>query len=269
VLLQVTDSRSRPPRISDLSVTGYVTSYLQAILDRDRETAESIVLDAAKQRGMINGLRIIAAAQNKILELWGQYVIGVGDVRFAKQLSLSTITILANQSLKARVIRGRIGSRILLRCVEGEFDYEAMRRLAELLAHSGWKGEFYGPDSPISQVLAAVRAEGKRFDAIYLSAALLSDTATLAETIQELKEEPLLSDARTVIVDTPQGYQTGERHASYWFTFTTDTANTTLVPLMIHRLLSPRVMHTLLAPDTFRPREPAFKELAVQTRMRS
>jgi len=218
---------------------------------------------------MTTGLRVIAAAQNKIMELWGQYVIGVGDVRFARELNLSTIAILANQSLNARVFRGRIGSRILLRFVEGEFDHGALNRLVELLAHSGWKGGFYGPDAPTSQVLAAVRAEGKRFDVIYLSAALLSDTPTLVETIQELKEEPLLSDARIVIIDTPQGYRKRERRASYWFTLTTDAAKTTLVLLMIQRLLTPQVMHTLLAPDDFRPREPnQSKELTVLTRIR-
>jgi methanogenic corrinoid protein MtbC1 len=181
---------------------GFVSRYVRAVLDKDRQKAQSLILDLARSKdNMTQIFDVIAEAQMEIGKLWARNVISVADEHFATQVALDTIAIVANQfrSRRAPPSRERTGNTLLLSCVEGEYHYVGLKMFAEILANYGWNVQFLGPSVPLAEVLKSVRARGKPVDLVCLSITMSFNMSILTDTIKQLRREPLLSGAKIVV----------------------------------------------------------------------
>lgn len=184
-----------------MAARGCVARYLRAVLDKDKQRAQSVILDLAKRKQLTEVFDVIAATQIEIGKLWARNVISVADEHFATQVALDTIAIVANQfrSKQAPLSREKPGNTLLLSCVEGEYHYVGLKMFAEILANYGWNVQFFGPSVPLAEVLKSVRARGKLVNLVCLSITMSFNISILTDTIKKLRQEPLLSAAKIVV----------------------------------------------------------------------
>lgn len=55
-----------------MAARGCVARYLRAVLDKDKQRAQSVILDLAKRKQLTEVFDVIAATQIEIGKLWAQ-----------------------------------------------------------------------------------------------------------------------------------------------------------------------------------------------------
>jgi methanogenic corrinoid protein MtbC1 len=172
-----------------------VSSYLHAVLDKDREAAEAVVqgmVDGGSSLAEIYG--VLGAAQVEIGALWERGVITVSDEHFATEIALGCIPMAAE---KLRKFRRELKGYAVLCPVEGEFHWVGLRMLAELLRNDGWEAELLD-SAPSVSTLGGIAAR-KRVNLFCLSATMPSNVARAAEVINLIRKQPAFKSAKVLV----------------------------------------------------------------------
>jgi len=171
------------------------SSYLHAVLDRDRKGAEELV------QGMINGgssltgiYGVLGAAQVEIGALWERGVITVSDEHFATEITLGCIPMAAE---KLRKFRRQLKGSAVLCPVGGEFHLVGLRMLAELLRNEGWEAELL-ESAPTESTLREMAAR-KHVNLFCLSATMPSNVARAAEAINLIHKQPAFKSTKVLV----------------------------------------------------------------------
>ena len=172
--------------------------YLQAVLNKDRAEAESIIawLIEELDHDLIKIFKILSEVQVEIGELWAKNIITAADEHFATPVTLDMISFSSNKVGRSET---RAGSAVMLSCVEGEFHYVGLKMFAEILAKEGWDVQFLGQSLPVRHIVDTLKKKGSKIDLICLSVTILFNLSSLIETIRALRRETLLKDV-TIIV---------------------------------------------------------------------
>lgn len=199
-------------------------AYLQAVLDRDKARAESVV-DSLIESGhrLLPILEVLGEAQVEIGNLWAEKTISVADEHFATGVTMEMIEKAARR-LRVQGVPRR-GSAVLLNCVEGEFHYVGLRMFSFLLSSEGWDVEFIERSISLPRVLEYLRGLGKRFDLVCLSLTMDYNIDSLVRTLRSLRADPLFKDSTIVVgsrllgskkkKEIVTGTASGERLADY------------------------------------------------------
>ena len=173
-------------------------AYLQAILDKDRTKAISIITRLIEQGyGLVQIFRVLSEAQVEIGELWAKNIITVADEHFATQVTLDMIALASSRITKSSL---RVGSAAVLSCVEGEFHYVGLKMFAEILVKEGWDVQFLGQSLPIRHIIDTLKKKkGGKVDLICLSVTIPFNISSLVDTIRALREEPVLKEAVIIV----------------------------------------------------------------------
>lgn len=171
-----------------------VVRYVKAVLARDQAGSQTVILEFLdKNHTMPETFDILTRALVEIGNLWERGVITVADEYFGTQTVLENISMIANH-FRNRTPKAKIGSALLLSSA-GEFHYVGLKMFAELLTHSGWAVEFYGPSVPIAEILKSIRARKEKIDLVCLSVTMQFNIDTLMETVRILRGEATLASA--------------------------------------------------------------------------
>ncbi len=170
------------------------SEYLQAVLEKNRKGAESIVLRmVASGTSPLDIFGVLGAAQVEVGRLWESGSITVSDEHFATQVTEECIAIGGDRLKKFR--REPLGYAVLC-TAEGEFHAVGVRMLAELLRIEGWEADVVVPISVLS-----LRALGNknRIDLICISSTIQSSAAGVLKTVERIRSEELLKGAKVLV----------------------------------------------------------------------
>jgi len=176
-------------------LVGRVSSYLHAVLDKDRKAAEVLVqgmIDQGSSLADIYG--VLGAAQVEIGALWERGVITVSDEHFATEVTLECIPMAAE---KLRKFRREVKGYAVLCPAEGEFHFVGLKMLAELLRNEGWEVELRD-SAPTASNLGGLTAQ-RHVDLFCLSATMPSNVARVAEAIRIIRREPAFKSAKVLV----------------------------------------------------------------------
>jgi len=129
--------------------------YLDALLRGDRRAASEMIL-AAVDGGV--GLRdiylqVFQPCQRELGRLWQTRRISVAQEHFC---TAATQTVMSQ--LYPRLFAGeRNGHRIALACVGGELHEIGARMVADFFELEGWDSSFYGANTPVRDIVAALQ----------------------------------------------------------------------------------------------------------------
>lgn len=130
------------------------SSYLQAMLDRQRDKAAHLIEEAVDAGNALRDiyLQVFQPVQYEVGWLWQSGQITVGHEHYctnATQLIMST--------LYPRLFQGERGPRRMLgACVQGELHEMGMRMLTDFFEMEGWNTDYLGANTPREAVVSAL-----------------------------------------------------------------------------------------------------------------
>jgi methanogenic corrinoid protein MtbC1 len=171
------------------------SAYLQAVLGRDRASAERLVREMIEGNAPLAEIyAVLGAAQVEIGLLWERGTITVSDEHFATEVTLGCIPMAADRLRKFK--RESTGFSFLS-TVDGEFHAVGLIMLSELLRSEGWESElhFSGPLLPALKDLAGRR----RVDLFCLSATMPSNALRVAEAARDIRRMQAFKTAKILV----------------------------------------------------------------------
>lgn len=171
-----------------------VERLVEALLDGDREAAETLLLDVLETVAFSEAVdEFVRPAMAEIGDRWADNAITVADEHLATAVMQ---TALARAYREARA-EAPGESRMLLACVEGNDHALGLRTLADAFELGGWSVRHLGADVP-TQALAD-QVERWRPDVVCLSVSMPDQRRTAEDAIGRIREA-LGDEAPTVLV---------------------------------------------------------------------
>ena len=154
--------------ISDSDDLGRLArDYLRAVLDRRRDQAAALVVDAVQSGVAVRDvyLRVFAPAQYEVGRLWQ-----LNQVSVAQEHYCTATTQLVMSRLYPYVFATeRNGLTMIGCCVSGELHELGMRMVADFFELDGWDTSYLGPVSDPRRVAEEVAARGAHLACISVS----------------------------------------------------------------------------------------------------
>jgi methanogenic corrinoid protein MtbC1 len=154
-----------------------------ALLEGDRERAEGMILDAARDSRTVPGLvlGVLAPAQEEVGRMWLAGEVNVAEEHFA---TATTKAVMAELS-QLNHHRPTHGKTVLAAAVTGNYHDLGLHMVSGLFENYGWRSIQLGADVPISDLVQSV--ESFEVDLLLLSAALSTQLPTLKDTIEAVR----------------------------------------------------------------------------------
>lgn len=171
------------------------SDYLQAVLNKDKASAEEVVLAMIREGSSLADVyQVLGAAQVEIGSLWERGTITVSDEHFATGVTLDCIPMAAD---RLRPFRREPGCLAYLSPAEGEFHVVGLRMLSELLRSEGWETALVtsGVLHPVSRELVA----NKKVDLFCLSATMPSNVLKMVQAVQAIMRAPEFAAAKILV----------------------------------------------------------------------
>ena len=171
------------------------SDYLQAVLNKDKASAEKIVLAVIKENSSLAEVYwVLGAAQVEIGSLWERGSIAVSDEHFATGVTLDCISMAAD---RLRTFRREPAGFAYLSPVEGEFHVVGLRMLSELLHSEGWETAI-NTSGTLQPVLGGLMAN-RKVDLVCLSATMPSNAPRVVQAVQTIMRVPEFAAAKVLV----------------------------------------------------------------------
>jgi methanogenic corrinoid protein MtbC1 len=172
-----------------------VSAYLQAVLNRNRGSAEQVVREMIEGGArLVEIYGVLGAAQVEVGLLWEKGVITVSDEHFSTEVTVGCIPMAADAFRKFR--REPAGFSFLS-AGDGEFHVVGLKMLSELLQGEGWETELH-LQGPLSSALGELAAR-RRVDLFCLSATMPSNVPGVVEAARAIRGIPVFRTARILV----------------------------------------------------------------------
>jgi len=180
---------------SNPRLDGRTSSYLHAVLSKDRRSAYALVQKLIDEGEPLSKIyEALGAAQVEVGLLWEKGVITVSDEHFATGVTLECVSMAAERLKK---FRRETAGFVVLCPVEGEFHNVGLRMMSELLRQDGWETELRDSGPPLS-VIKEVK-DRKRVDLFCFSATMPASVPRVAEAIRAVRDEPAFRSAKILV----------------------------------------------------------------------
>jgi methanogenic corrinoid protein MtbC1 len=173
-----------PDEPTDDRIKELADAFLEALLAGDEVEAEIAVreaMDAELSSAEIDE-EMIAPALWLVGELWERGKISVADEHLATEIALR---VLALQREAQRVVRSRLGRRVMLATPTGELHVVALRMVENLLRGAGYDVVMLGPDVP-AKALGDV-ATRLRIDVVCMSLTMAGRRSEILSAIDNVR----------------------------------------------------------------------------------
>jgi MerR family transcriptional regulator, light-induced transcriptional regulator len=160
-------------------------SYLDALLEGNRQLAGKIVLDAVKSGLSVREayLNVFQITQREVGRLWQ-----INQLSVAQEHFCSAATQMIMSQLYPYIFNGeRKNRRMIMACVGGELHEIGARMVADFFEMEGWDTYFLGANTPLESILPIARK--KQIDLLGLSATITLHVSKVRDIIQELHSE--------------------------------------------------------------------------------
>jgi len=171
------------------------SDYLQAVLNKDKASAEEVVLAMIREGSSLADVYwVLGAAQVEIGSLWERGTITVSDEHFATSVTLDCISMAAD---RLRTFRREPEGLAYLSPAEGEFHVVGLRMLSELLRSEGWETAINtsGALQPVLRELVANR----KVNLFCLSATMPSNVPRVVQAVQAIMRAPEFAAAKILV----------------------------------------------------------------------
>jgi len=161
------------------------TRYLEAQLAGDRRAALGVVIDEGLGGGhSVHELHtnVLQAAQSEIGRLWQQNRIGIAQEHMATAIS----HVVASRLFEEATPEPRVGKRIMVACVQGEFHEFPARLVADFLDLGGFDVLYLGANVPTDHLVAMLRDTTP--DVLALSVTMSFNVPALREALARARE---------------------------------------------------------------------------------
>ena len=169
--------------------------YLRAVLDRDKASAEEIVLTTIKEGSSLSDVySLLGRAQVEVGSLWERGSITISDEHFATSVALDCISLAAD---KLRSFRREQAGFAYLSPANGEFHVVGLRMLSELLRLDGWETTLNhsGTLQPALRELTAKR----NVDLFCFSATMPSNVPRAIEAARAIRRTAAFKTAKILV----------------------------------------------------------------------
>jgi MerR family transcriptional regulator, light-induced transcriptional regulator len=179
----------------DSALDQYKSDYLRAVLNKDKGSAEEVMLKMIEE-GLSLGevYQILGRAEVEVGSLWERGSITVSDEHYATDVTIGCVSMAAD---RLRTFRRESAGFAYLSPVDGEFHVVGLQMLSELLRNKGWDTQLRlsGTLQPALKALAA----GRMVDLFCLSATMSSNIPRVAEAAQMIRETRAFKDAKILV----------------------------------------------------------------------
>jgi MerR family transcriptional regulator, light-induced transcriptional regulator len=173
----------------------YRSDYLHAVLNREKATAEEVVLAMIREGSSLADVyRVLGAAQVEVGSLWERGSITVSDEHFATGVTLDCVSMAAD---RLRTFRREPTGFAYLSPAEGEFHIVGLMMLSELLRSDGWETALNrsGTLQPALRELTANR----KVKLFCLSATMPSNVPGVVKAVQAIRRTPAFGAAKILV----------------------------------------------------------------------
>ncbi len=158
--------------------------FNKALLDGDRKTASSLILDAVEKGTPIEDIymHVFQKSQYEVGRLWLNNKITVAKEHFC---SAATQQIMS-QLYPYIFARERIGRNMVAASIGGELHEIGIRMVADFFEMKGWDTYYLGANTPTDSILYSI--EENNADLVGLSIAIPYQIGLLKNTIERIRE---------------------------------------------------------------------------------
>jgi len=158
--------------------------YLEAILEGDRTTAESLILTSLDEDVTIAEIyeRILAPAQARLGRMWHRGEITVADEHFGSATTQAVMSLLRPQFDRAKPN----GRALVATSTPGDLHEIGLRMVTDLFEIDGWNVVYLGANTPTADLIELL--DRRRPDLLALSVStglMLRDAGEMVERIRE------------------------------------------------------------------------------------
>jgi methanogenic corrinoid protein MtbC1 len=171
------------------------SDYLHAVLNKDKTSAEGIVLRMIEEGLSLGDVyQILGSAEVEVGSLWEKGSITVSDEHYATDVTIGCVAMAADRFRTFR--RGPVGF-AYLSPADGEFHVVGLRMLSELLRSNGWDTALL-LSGTLQSALKALAA-GRRVDLFCLSATMPSNVPRVVEAVRAIRRTPAFKDTKILV----------------------------------------------------------------------
>jgi methanogenic corrinoid protein MtbC1 len=159
--------------------------YLDAQLSGDRRAALRVVIDEGLAAGhSVNDLQtgVLQPAQREIGRKWQRNEISIAQEHMATAIS----HVVASRLFEEATPQPRLGKRVLVACVEGEYHEVPARLVADYLDLGGFDVLYLGANVPTDHLVAMLRDTMP--DLLALSVTMSFNVAALREALERVRD---------------------------------------------------------------------------------
>ena len=182
--LQSTDRKRDLDPSLDAGHRERTLEYLEAILEGDRTTAESLILAALDEGTTIADVYegLLAPAQARLGQMWHRGEISVADEHFGSATTQSVMSLLRPRFAKAKP-NGRI---LVATSAPGDLHEIGLRMVTDLFEVNGWNVIYLGANTPTTDLIELLDRRRPNLLALSISTGLmLRDAGDLLDRIRE------------------------------------------------------------------------------------
>lgn len=173
--------------------------YLEAILESDRATAESILLAALDKKFTVPEIyeRVLSPAQARLGRMWHRGEISVADEHFG-----SATTQAVMSQLRPHFQRSAPNGRtVVCTSTPGDLHEIGLRMVADLFELDGWNVVYLGANTPTSDVIELL--ERRRPDLLALSVSTGLTLRDAGELVEQVRESGGIAETKVLIGGPP------------------------------------------------------------------
>jgi len=176
-------------------LVGLAKSYLDALLNVQKDEASRMILEAVKNGTDIKDIymHVFESSQHEIGRLWQNNQITVAQEHYctaATQLIISQLYPYIFRSKKN-------GRRLIAACAAGEMHEIGVRMVADFFEMEGWDTYYLGANTPNESIIKTI-IELKP-DIIALSASIHSNVGVLMDLITSIRKLPEISEVKVMV----------------------------------------------------------------------
>lgn len=170
---------------STVNLTELCSRYVGMQLAGDRRAALKLIDEALVAGVSVADLstHVVAAAQREIGRLWQENRISIAQEHMATAISQLALAHVFGHA----EFRERVGKKILVACVAGEYHDFPARLFADSLDLAGYEVRFLGANVPPGSLLRMLDEE--RTDLLGLSVTMLFNLQSLRETVRAVRSD--------------------------------------------------------------------------------
>lgn len=199
VELQSTGRRPGPDSSQDAGHRELTLKYLEAILQGERSTAESLILATLDDGVAIADIyeNVLAPAQARLGRMWHRGEINVADEHFGTATTQSIISMLRPRFPKKKPN----GCTVVATATPGDLHEIGLRMVADLFEIEGWNVVYLGANTPTTDLIELL--DRRKPDLLALSVTTGLTLRDAGELVERVRETSSLAELRVLVGGPP------------------------------------------------------------------